>query len=234
MTILSDKEIRAYAHSDRPIIEPYVSKQVRTTARELTNEELRLLNVDLLRIHGKVIGKADVNDFSSTGPVVFTDNDKYMVSYGIASFGESSYGYDIRLAPEFKLFKNTPGIVFDPKDIREDMFHHIHANDFIIQPNSVALGRTVEYFKMPADVSGLVFPKSTYARIGSMQIPTVIEAGWEGHLVLEIVNMTPFPIKIYANEGIAQVIFLKGEDCEVPYDASRKYFGQTGITLSRI
>ena len=151
----------------------------------------------------------------------------------IVSFGLSSYGYDLRVANEFKVFTNVYHSVVDPKKFREDAFVSITTDDYcIIPPNSFALARSVEYFRIPRDVITLCIGKSTYARCGIIVNVTPFEPGWEGFVTLEISNTTPLPAKIYAGEGLAQVIFLLGnEQCEVSYaDRKGKYMHQTSIT----
>ena len=154
----------------------------------------------------------------------------------IVSYGTSSYGYDIRCAPEFKVFTNIYSTVVDPKNFDDRSFVDIEGDVCIIPPNSFALARTVEYFRVPRDVLVICLGKSTYARCGIIVNVTPLEPGWEGHVTLEFSNTTPLPAKIYANEGIAQVLFLEGDtDCETTYkDKKGKYQGQTGITLPRI
>ncbi|MCK5720817.1 MAG: dCTP deaminase [Thiomargarita sp.] len=153
----------------------------------------------------------------------------------IVSYGTSSYGYDVRCADEFKIFTNINASIVDPKDFDADSFVSIKADICIIPPNSFALARTIEYFKMPRDVIGLVTGKSTYARMGIVVSSTVIEPEWEGHITLEFSNTTPLPAKIYANEGVAQVLFLGADEiCETSYkDRNGKYQGQTGVTLPK-
>ncbi|MBI5181398.1 MAG: dCTP deaminase [Nitrospirae bacterium] len=155
---------------------------------------------------------------------------------GVISYGLSSYGYDIRVGDEFKIFTNINSTVVDPKDFDHNSFIDFKGGVCIIPPNSFALARSLEYFKMPRNVTGIVLGKSTYARCGIVTNFTPLEAGWEGFITIEISNTTPLPAKIYANEGIAQVLFLESdEDCMVSYaDKRGKYQGQTGITLPRI
>lgn len=153
------------------------------------------------------------------------------------SYGLSSYGYDIRVTDEFLVFHNTFGGVVDPKDFeRESALIEIRGEHCIIPPNSFALARSLEYIRMPRNVTGLVLGKSTYARCGIVTNFTPLEAGWEGHITIEISNTTPMPVRVYANEGIAQVLFFEGDGaCEVSYaDRSGKYQGQRGITLPRV
>jgi dCTP deaminase len=154
----------------------------------------------------------------------------------IISYGLSSYGYDIRVANHFKVFTNVYNSVVDPKHFTEDAFVDIIANECIIPPNSFALARSIEYFRIPRNVLTLCVGKSTYARCGIIVNVTPFEPEWEGHVTLEISNTTPLPAKIYANEGIAQVIFLNSENvCRVSYaDRKGKYQGQTGITVPRV
>lgn len=156
---------------------------------------------------------------------------------GVISYGLSSYGYDIRVAEEFKIFTDINYATVDPKKFDRDSFVNVKSSDHIlIPPNSFALGRTVEYIKMPEDVLAICVGKSTYARCGIIVNVTPFEPGWEGFVTLEISNTTPLAAKIYANEGIAQVIFLKSDDpCIRSYrDKKGKYQRQKGITLPKI
>ena len=155
---------------------------------------------------------------------------------GVVSYGLSSYGYDIRVADEFKIFTNVGGTVVDPKNFDEKNIVDFKGDVCIVPPNSFALARTLEYFKMPRDVLAICLGKSTYARCGIIVNVTPFEPGFEGHITIEISNTTPLPAKIYANEGIAQVLFLQGDEiCEVSYaDKKGKYQRQKGITLPRI
>ena len=155
----------------------------------------------------------------------------------VVSYGLSSFGYDMRVAGEFRVF--TPNIynsVVDPKRIDERALVEYEVDDHIlIPPNSYVLGRSIEYFRMPSDVLGLVLGKSTYARSGIIVNVTPLEPGWEGHVTIEIGNGTPLPAKVYSEEGIAQVVFLTGETPEVSYDQKEgKYQHQEGITLPRL
>lgn len=153
----------------------------------------------------------------------------------LVSYGTSSYGYDIRCADEFKIFTNINSAVVDPKNFDENSFVNFKGKDCIIPPNSFALARTMEYFRIPRDVLTICLGKSTYARCGIIVNVTPLEPEWEGHITLEFSNTTPLPARIYANEGVAQVIFLQSdEECEVSYkDKQGKYQGQTGVTLPR-
>ncbi|MEN9654561.1 MAG: deoxycytidine triphosphate deaminase [Chlamydiota bacterium] len=150
----------------------------------------------------------------------------------LVSYGLSSYGYDLRVAKDFKVFTNVYNSIVDPKNFSADAFVDIHADTCIIPPNSFALARSVEYFRIPRNVLTLCIGKSTYARCGIIVNVTPFEPGWEGYVTLEISNTTPLPAKIYAGEGLAQVLFFVGaESCEVSYaDRNGKYMHQTGIT----
>ena len=155
---------------------------------------------------------------------------------GIISYGVSSYGFDARVAPEFKIFTNVNSAVVDPKNFAEDSFVERNTDVCIIPPNSFALGRTVEYFRIPRDVLVICLGKSTYARCGIIVNVTPLEPEWEGHVTLEFSNTTPLPAKIYANEGVCQFLFFKADrECDVSYkDRSGKYMGQKGVTLPRL
>ena len=158
------------------------------------------------------------------------------VRQGVVSFGLSSYGYDVRVADEFKVFTNVYNTVVDPKRFDEKSFVDIRADVCTIPPNSFALARTIEYFRIPRDVLTVCLGKSTYARCGLIVNVTPFEPEWEGYVTLEISNTTPLPAKVYANEGIAQVLFFQSdESCEVSYkDKSGKYQAQRGVTLPKI
>lgn len=151
----------------------------------------------------------------------------------IISYGVSSYGYDVRCANEFKVFTNINSAVVDPKAFDSSSFIDVKSDVCIIPPNSFALARTVEYFKIPRNVLTICLGKSTYARCGIIVNVTPLEPEWEGHVTLEFSNTTTLPAKIYANEGVAQMIFLEAQEvCEVSYrDRKGKYQGQTGVTL---
>ncbi len=159
-----------------------------------------------------------------------------LVGEGVVSYGLSSYGYDIRVSNEFKIFTNINAEVVDPKDFNNNNVVDFKGDICIVPPNSFALARTVEYFKMPKDTLAICLGKSTYARCGIIVNVTPFEPEFEGHITIEISNTTPLPAKIYANEGIAQVLFLQGdEQCETTYgDRKGKYQKQKGITLPRI
>jgi dCTP deaminase len=152
---------------------------------------------------------------------------------GVVSFGLSSYGYDIRVADEFKVFTNINNTVIDPKNFDPRSFVDVKADVCIVPPNSFALARTIEYFRIPRDVLTICLGKSTYARCGIIVNVTPFEPEWEGFVTLEISNTTPLPAKIYANEGIAQVLFFQSDEpCERSYaDKKGKYLKQRGVTL---
>lgn len=154
----------------------------------------------------------------------------------IVSFGLSSYGYDLRVADEFKVFTNVYNSIVDPKQFQDDSFVDIKGSFCIIPPNSFALARSVEYFRIPRNVLTLCIGKSTYARCGIIVNVTPFEPEWEGTVTLEISNTTPLPAKIYAGEGLAQVLFLEAKEvCEVSYaDRKGKYMNQLEITCPRI
>jgi dCTP deaminase len=153
----------------------------------------------------------------------------------IVSFGTSSYGYDVRCADEFKIFTNINSTIVDPKKFDEKSFVDFGGDVCIIPPNSFALARTVEYFRVPRDVLILTVGKSTYARCGIICNVTPLEPEWEGHVTLEFSNTTPLPAKIYANEGVAQMLFFESDEvCATSYrDRGGKYQGQRGVTLPK-
>jgi dCTP deaminase len=158
------------------------------------------------------------------------------VRTGTISYGLSSYGYDIRIADEFKIFTNINNTIVDPKAFDPRSFVDFKGDVCIIPPNSFALGRSVEYFKIPRNIMTITVGKSTYARCGIITNVTPFEPEWEGFVTLEISNTTPLPAKIYANEGIAQVLFFESDEvCEISYaDRQGKYQGQQGIVLPKV
>ena len=158
------------------------------------------------------------------------------VREGVVSYGISSYGYDIRVADEFKIFTNVMSTVVDPKHVDPASMVDFHGPICIVPPNSFALARTIEYFRIPRNVLTICVGKSTYARCGIITNVTPFEPEWEGHVTLEISNTTPLPAKIYPNEGIAQVLFFESDEpCETSYrDKAGKYQRQRGITLPRL
>ena len=155
---------------------------------------------------------------------------------GMISYGLSSFGYDARVSTEFRVFTNVHNAIVDPKDFSDDSFVTMETDCCVIPPNSFALARTVEYFRIPRDVLVVCVGKSTYARCGIIVNVTPLEPEWEGHVTLEFSNTTPLPAKIYANEGACQFLFLEGAGpCEVSYaERAGKYQGQTGVTLPKL
>jgi dCTP deaminase len=160
---------------------------------------------------------------------------RYANDQRIVSYGTSSYGYDVRCSNEFKIFTNINSAVVDPKAFDEQSFVDVVSDVCIIPPNSFALARTVEYFRIPRNVLTVCLGKSTYARCGIIVNVTPLEPEWEGHVTLEFSNTTPLPAKIYANEGVAQMLFFESDEvCDVSYkDRGGKYQGQTGVTLPK-
>jgi dCTP deaminase len=158
------------------------------------------------------------------------------VREGVISYGVSSYGYDLRVADEFNIFTNVNSSIVDPKHFDKRSFVEFKGDVCIVPPNSFALGRSMEYFRIPRNVLTICVGKSTYARCGIIVNVTPFEPEWEGFVTLEISNTTPLPAKIYANEGLCQVIFLKAdEECEISYkDKKGKYQSQQGIVLPRL
>ena len=153
----------------------------------------------------------------------------------IISYGTSSYGYDVRCASEFKIFTNINSAIVDPKNFSKDSFIDLESTVCIIPPNSFVLARTIEYFRIPRNVLTICLGKSTYARCGIIVNVTPLEPEWEGHVTLEFSNTTNLPAKIYANEGVAQMLFLESDEvCETSYkDRMGKYQGQKGVTLPK-
>jgi len=154
----------------------------------------------------------------------------------VISYGLSSYGYDLRVSNEFKVFTNVYGSVVDPKAFDDRSFVDMETDLCVVPPNSFALARSVEYFRIPREVLTICVGKSTYARCGIIVNVTPFEPEWEGHVTLEISNTTPLPARIYANEGLAQVVFFEAkEPCETSYaDRKGKYMGQRGITIPKM
>ncbi len=157
------------------------------------------------------------------------------VKSGVISFGTSSYGYDIRIADEFKLYKGSQSDIIDPKNINHDLFENYVGQTITIPANSFILGRSLEYFKIPRNVIVICTGKSTYCRCGVIVNVSPLEPEWEGYLTISIINASPSPVKLYANEGIGQIIFLESEEsCQRSYkDKKGKYDKQTSITLAR-
>ncbi|MCZ6578310.1 MAG: dCTP deaminase [Gammaproteobacteria bacterium] len=172
--------------------------------------------------------EAMIEPFES-GQVRESDNGR------IISYGTSSYGYDVRCANEFKIFTNINSAIVDPKNFDDSSFVDVQSDVCIIPPNSFALARTVEYFRIPRNVLTICLGKSTYARCGIIVNVTPLEPEWEGHVTLEFSNTSPLPAKIYANEGVAQMLFFESDEvCETSYkDRGGKYQGQKGVTLPK-
>jgi dCTP deaminase len=210
MTIKSDKWIRRMA-KEHTMIHPFEDRQIR---------------------YPDYVSYADSCERAGRPPLErrFWEEQNRVISYGV-----SSYGYDVRCADEFKVFTNINSSIIDPKNFDEKSFVDVKSDVCIIPPNSFALARTVEWFKIPRNVLTICLGKSTYARCGIIVNVTPLEPEWEGHVTLEFSNTTTLPAKIYANEGVAQMLFLESdEDCEVSYkDRKGKYQGQRGVTLPR-
>ena len=204
MSILSDLEIIEFCRGEAPMISPFVDHQVRYRHNpDLTKNSLRVVE----------------------GIEVW---DEKVISWGL-----SSYGYDLRIADEFKIFSNIKSACIDPLHFDDETYVDFKGEVCILPPNSYALARSVEYFNLPRDVTAICLSKSTYARAGCIINATVAEAGWSGELVIEISNATSLPLKIYANMGIAQLLFFKGDvSCKTSYaDRGGKYMFQKGIQL---
>jgi len=160
----------------------------------------------------------------------------HQVRHDVISFGLSSYGYDVRVTDEFKIFTNVHSAIVDPKHFNSDSFIDFKGPVCVIPPNSFVLARTIEYFRIPRNVITICLGKSTYARCGLIVNVTPFEPEWEGYVTMEISNTTPLPARVYANEGIAQVVFMEADDeCEISYaDRKGKYQKQENIVLPRI
>ena len=184
---------------------------------------------------GRILVDWEIREYAKKCRMIDPFEDR-LVRDGAISYGLTSMGYDLRIADEFKIFTNINTTVVDPKHFDPRSFVDFTGESCIIPPNSFALGRSLEYFRMPRKVMGICIGKSTYARCGIVVNMTPLESEWEGHLTIEISNTTPLPAKIYSNEGIAQVIFLESEQvCEVSYaDRGGKYQYQRGITIPRV
>ena len=211
MPILPDHWIRRQALNNN-MIEPFVDNQVRET--DMSDEALAVVNCSL----------------PLKSPIVAPKPE------GVISYGVSSYGYDARVSDEFKIFTNVDSAIVDPKAFSPNSFVDRKTDVCIIPPNSFALARTVEYFRIPRDVLVICLGKSTYARCGIIVNVTPLEPEWEGHVTLEFSNTTPLPAKIYANEGACQFLFLKADEvCDISYrDRLGKYMGQVGVTLPKL
>jgi dCTP deaminase len=200
------------------------------TADQLQDLENRFWAGKLKPYHPLVKGFKPMIEPFEPGQVRERDGQK------IISYGTSSYGYDVRCANEFKIFTNINSSQIDPKDFDPDCFVDFEGDVCIIPPNSFVLARTVEYFRIPRNVLTICLGKSTYARCGIIVNVTPLEPEWEGHVTLEFSNTTNLPAKIYANEGVAQMLFLESdEECETSYkDRGGKYQSQVGVVIPRM
>ena len=162
--------------------------------------------------------------------------ERSQVREGVISYGVSSYGYDFRIADEFKVPRQGGEAIIDPKAFDMDAFDDVKGEQIIIQPHSFVIARTLEYFRIPRDILAICTGKSTYSRVGILVNISPFEPEWEGHATFAISNITNLPAKVYANEGIGQIIFLKADEvCDVSYkDKKGKYQSQTGITISKV
>ena len=185
--------------------------------------------------YGRILVDWEIRDYVKKYQMLDPFEDR-QVRDGKISYGLSSMGYDIRVTEEYKIFTNVRQAIVDPKQFNPDSFIDFKGPECVIPPNSFALARSVEYFRMPRSVLGLCLGKSSYARCGIVVNITPLEPGWEGHLTIEISNTTPLPARIYSREGIAQVLFFEaGALPEVSYaDRKGKYQGQQGITLPKV
>jgi len=204
-------------------------KQLRdSVSRLMTNGERKLFRMSIQSdrwIREQALQHGMIEPFSEK-----------QVREGVISYGLSSYGYDLRVSDEFKIFTNVNSAIIDPKAFDERSFVSVQAESVIVPPNSFALARSVEYFRIPRDVISVCVGKSTYARCGIIVNVTPFEPEWEGYVTLEISNTTPLPARVYANEGLCQILFFRGsEPCEVSYaDRKGKYQKQQGIVLPRL
>jgi dCTP deaminase len=188
-----------------------------------------------IALRGRILVDWEIRDYADQYGMI-EPFEPHLVGDEVISYGMSSMGYDIRISDEFKIFTNINTTVVDPKHFDPGSFIDVRDEWCIIPPNSFALGRSLEYFRLPRKVLGICIGKSTYARCGIVVNITPLECEWEGHLTIEISNTTPLPAKIYSNEGIAQMLFLESEQvCEVSYaDRGGTYQFQRGITIPRV
>lgn len=238
MSILSDRQIRALSfRPDYKSVQDFQAELINLPEFSLDRyQEHRYPNVQrALEVNKRAAELHAQQDLSMIHPFepgqVRNIEDRKIVSYGT-----SSYGYDVRCAPEFKVFTNINSTIVDPKHFDEKCFVDVQGPECIIPPNSFALARTVEYFRIPRDILVVCLGKSTYARCGIIVNVTPLEPEWEGHVTLEFSNTTPLPARIYAEEGVAQFLFFQGsEPCETSYkDRGGKYQGQTGVVPPRV
>lgn len=216
MSIKSDRWIREMSLKKK-MIEPFVDHQIAQVNSEKTHESKESLNT------------------SSKGAIQTLERPT-KESTKVISYGLSSYGYDLRVSNHFKVFTNVHNSIVDPKNFQPNSFVDIETDVCIVPPNSFALAVSVEYFRIPENVLTICLGKSTYARCGIIVNVTPFEPGWEGYVTLEISNTTPLPAKIYAGEGLAQVLFFESDEvCEVSYaKRSGKYMKQEGITIPTV
>lgn len=221
--ILSDREIRRLAESSRPMIQPFEPRKVREVSSAFRQ----------CCPHPKHVGRCNIATYDGKGNVFGACECLGVVPFyqgvgrKVVSFGCSSFGYDVRVADEFRVFSPTSCAIVDPKAFDERALVTVKGPECLIPPNSFALSRSVEKFDIPRDVFCLIFGKSTYARCGILVGMTPAEPGWRGHLTIEISNTTPLPARIHANEGICQVIFFRAQEpCEDDYGADGRYQDQ--------
>ena len=190
---------------------------------------------ELVRASGRILVDWEIREYVKKFQML-DPFEEQLKRTGVISYGLSSMGYDIRVTDEYKVFTNLKQVVVDPKQFNPDSFMDFKGETCVIPPNSFALARSVEYFRMPRTVLGMCLGKSSYARCGIVVNITPLEPGWEGHLTIEISNTTPLPARIYSFEGIAQVLFFEaGALPDVSYaDRKGKYQGQQGITLPKV
>lgn len=224
---VNDRATELHNAQDLPMIYPFEEGQVRERDARTLESLMVELGASPLNLDARAEAQRRLDQMIADGT---------MPKEKIVSYGTSSYGYDVRCAPEFKIFTNINSTIVDPKHFDEKCFVDVEGPECIIPPNSFALARTVEYFRIPRDVLVVCLGKSTYARCGIIVNVTPLEPEWEGHVTLEFSNTTPLPARIYAGEGVAQMLFFRGsEPCETSYkDRKGKYQGQTGVTIPKV
>lgn len=228
--LLSDKTIKSLCINPgvltewSPMIEPFIPNQVRHNERNARADEYEFYE------------RSKANQTSYPGNWRYDPLLGLQVLEKVISYGLSSFGYDVRLSDEFKIFTNINSSIIDPLNFDESTCVDFKGDVCIVPPHSYALGRTIEKFNIPRNITGIAIGKSTYARCGVIVNVTPIEAGFKGEVVIEIFNATSLPLKVYANHGIAQFMFVLGDDdCQVSYDdRGGKYQHQTGITLAKV